>query len=57
MPVVPVARFSDKVLNMWETLKPYIGVPGGLKDDAPPEIKELYKEYRKQVLKEAWLDY
>lgn len=56
MPVVPVARLSDKVLNMWETLKPYIGVPGGLKDDAPPEIKELYKEYRKQVLKEAWLD-
>jgi hypothetical protein len=53
---MPVAQFSDKVLKMWETLKPYIGFPGGLKDDAPPEIKELYKEYRKQVLKEAWLD-
>lgn len=28
---MPVARFSDKVLKMWETLKPYIGVPGGLR--------------------------
>lgn len=48
-------EWSDKVLSIEKQLEPYFARLGGIHDDAPEEIKELFEEYKKQVLEEAWL--
>lgn len=48
-------EWSDKVISMEKQLEPYFARLGGIRDDAPEEIKELFEEYKKQVLEEAWL--
>lgn len=53
---MPTARFSEKVERLEKQLEPYFARVGGLKEDAPPEAKKLFEEYKKQVMKEAWLD-
>lgn len=47
--------WSDKVFSMEKQLEPYFVRLGGIRDDAPEEIKELFEEHKKQVLEEAWL--
>lgn len=49
-------EWSDKVVSMEKQLEPYFARLGGIRNDAPEEIKEqLFEEYKKQVLEEAWL--
>lgn len=47
--------WSDEVEEMDKQLEPYFSKLGGLVPDAPPEIQELYKKYKKKVEEEAWL--
>lgn len=56
MQAMPTARFSEKIERLEKQLEPYFARVGGLKADAPPEAKKLFEEYKKQVMKEAWLD-
>lgn len=48
-------EWSDKVLSMEKQLEPYFARLGGIRDGAPEKIKDLFEEYKKQVLEEAWL--
>lgn len=48
-------EWSDKVVSMEKQLELYFARLGGIRNDAPEEIKELFEEYKKQVLEEAWL--
>ena len=48
-------EWSDKVHCMEKQLEPYFARLGGIRDDAPEEVKELFEKYKKQVLEEAWL--
>lgn len=48
-------EWSDKVVSMEKQLELYFARLGGICNDAPEEIKELFEEYKKQVLEEAWL--
>ena len=53
---MPTMKFSETVEELERKLEPYFAKRGGLKADAPPEAKELFEEYKKQVMEEAWLD-
>ena len=53
---MPTMKFSETVEELERKLEPYFAQRGGLKTDAPPEAKELFEEYKKQVMAEAWLD-
>jgi hypothetical protein len=50
------AQFSERVKSLRKQLKPYFKPTGGLKEDAPPEARKLFDEYKKRVTEEAWLD-
>ena len=40
-------EWSDKVVSMEKQLEPYFARLGGIRNDAPEEIKELFEEYKK----------
>lgn len=47
--------YSDKVKQLYKTVKPYIervGLDSHIKADAPQEIKELYEEWKELANKE-----
>ena len=46
--------FSKKVEELRNKVAPYIAPMGGLKPDAPLEVKKWFKEYEEQVEKEYW---
>lgn len=54
-------EFSDEVKRMDKMLEPYYkrysnGTPrGGIRDDAPPEMKKLFEKLKKKVEEESWL--
>ncbi len=48
--------WSEEVYEMEKELKPYFdNKNGGIRDDSPAEIKELYEKFCKKVDEEAWL--
>lgn len=51
---IKLREWSDKVVSMEKQLEPYFARLGGIRNDVPEEIKELFEEYKKQVLEEAW---
>lgn len=54
--MLPPCKFSEKVEKMRRRLKPYFAPEGGIRKDAPPEIKNLFEKYKEQVKEEMWLD-
>lgn len=54
--------FSDEVNQMEKRLDPYWNrysdgtTARGIRNDSPPEIKQLFEEYKKRVEEESWLD-
>lgn len=47
--------WSKEVYEMRERLKPYFKPKsGGIRDDSPEEIKQLYQRYYDKVMKEKW---
>ncbi len=47
--------WSKEVYEMMEKLEPYFKPEGGgVQDDSPEEIKELYKKFCEKVEEETW---
>lgn len=48
--------WSDEVRRMEKELRPYFKPEGGgVMDESPKEIKELYERFREKVEEEMWM--
>ncbi len=47
--------WSEEVYEMMEQLEPYIKKGGGIREDAPKEIKELFEKFCQKTDEEDWL--
>lgn len=51
----PSKKFLDSLEQMFEKFEPYVLPMGGIREDAPLEIKKIYDECAKACKKEKYL--